>query len=241
MKKAKKSLSQNFLIDKNICKKIIKQTNLINKIVVEIGPGKGALTDYIINEKPKKIILIEKDNNLYRDLKEKYKSITNLKIYNDDILNFKFNNFNNLIFISNLPYNISTKVILYFFNYSKNIDQMIFMLQKEVAEKFDYNIKKMNKYKFFNKLICIYKRCFNISPVVFFPKPKVQSTLVKFKITKSIRDINKANNFSELIFKNKRKKINTKLKMDNEEITEILDKRVDQISIEELLFIYNFY
>ena len=162
MKKAKKSLSQNFLIDKNICKKIIKQTNLINKIVVEIGPGKGALTDYIINEKPKKIILIEKDNNLYRDLKEKYKSITNLKIYNDDILNFKFNNYNNLIFISNLPYNISTKVILYLFNYSKNIDQMIFMLQKEVAEKFDYNIRNMNKYKFFNKLICSYKRCFNI-------------------------------------------------------------------------------
>ena len=77
--------------------------------------------------------------------------------------------------------------------------------------------------------------------MVFFPKPKVQSTLVKFKITKSIRDINKAKNFSELIFKNKRKKINTKLKMDNEEITEILNKRVDQISIEELLFIYNFY
>ena len=98
MKKAKKSLSQNFLIDKNICKKIIKQTNLINKIVVEIGPGKGALTDYIINEKPKKIILIEKDNNLYRDLKEKYKSINNLKIYNDDILNFKFNNYKKKIF-----------------------------------------------------------------------------------------------------------------------------------------------
>ena len=61
MKKAKKSLSQNFLIDKNICKKIIKQTSLINKIVVEIGPGKGALTDYIINENDTIMVIEDKD------------------------------------------------------------------------------------------------------------------------------------------------------------------------------------
>ncbi len=74
MKYAKKSLGQNFLRDPNIINKILDQINIFNKNIVEIGPGKGAMTDYLIERKPKSLLLIEKDNNLYDELKLKYKN-----------------------------------------------------------------------------------------------------------------------------------------------------------------------
>ena len=82
----KKSLGQNFLKDQNIIKKIINLKNIKGKNIVEIGPGKGAITDKILNEKPDSLILIEKDNNLLNNLKEKYKKFKFIKFYNEDIL-----------------------------------------------------------------------------------------------------------------------------------------------------------
>ena len=76
MKFTKKSLGQNFLKDKNIIKKIVNITNIKNRNIVEIGPGNGALTDEILKLKPKSLILIEKDYNLFKELKSKYKNIT---------------------------------------------------------------------------------------------------------------------------------------------------------------------
>ena len=85
---AKKSLGQNFLIDKNIINKILKLSKIENRHIVEIGPGKGALTDYILKKKPKSVIIIEKDYKLSKILKEKYIKDKNIKIFNDDILKF---------------------------------------------------------------------------------------------------------------------------------------------------------
>ena len=181
---AKKSLSQNFLIDKNISKKIVEQSNLKNKTVLEIGPGYGFLTDSILIKKPKKIILVEKDTNLKSKLYQKYKNNKKIEIIGDDILNFNFNKFKNLIILSNLPYNISTKIILYLFNFNENISEMILMIQKEVAQKFDYKLPNMNKYKFLTKIVSDFTKCFDVSPQVFIPKPKVYSTVVKFKLNK---------------------------------------------------------
>tara|TARA_B100000886_G_C20272148_1_gene427484 strand:+ start:46 stop:765 length:720 start_codon:yes stop_codon:yes gene_type:complete len=239
MLNAKKSLSQNFLIDKNISKKIIAQTNLKNKIVLEIGPGYGFLTDSIILQKPKKLILVEKDNNLKEKLYLKYKNNKNIEIIGNDILKFNLNKFKNLIIISNLPYNISSKLILYLFNYNQNICEMVFMIQKEVAQKFDYNLPKMNKYKFLTKIVTNFTKCFDVSPKVFIPKPKVHSTVVKFKFNKKKYNLEKAFIFSNMIFKNVRKKIynNIKFKINNE----LANKRVNQLTIDELLTIYNFF
>ena len=142
MIKAKKSLSQNFLKDKNISKKITNLTQLKNMIVLEIGPGYGFMTDNILENKPKKLYIIEKDKSLITFLQKKYSDNKKIIIIEGDILKFNLNKFKNLIIISNLPYNISTRVILYLFTFNKNILEMIFMIQKEVAEKFDYNIKK---------------------------------------------------------------------------------------------------
>ncbi len=239
MIKAKKSLSQNFLKDKNISKKITSLVKLENNVVLEIGPGYGFLTDRILESNPKKLYLIEKDKYLINLLKKKYSNNTKIVILEGDILNQNLNKFKNLIIISNLPYNISTKVILYLFKFNKNILEMVFMIQKEVAEKFDYNINNMNKYKFLTRIMTSYSRFFEVSPKVFIPKPKVKSTVVKFKFKKENVDINKVFNFSNLIFKNIRKKIYKNLKIEKTENI-ILNKRVNQLTIDELLWIYNF-
>ncbi len=239
MAKAKKSLSQNFLIDKNISKKILSFVNIKNKNVLEIGPGYGFLTDNIIENKPNKLVLIEKDNYLSSYLKKKYKKKTNVLIIEEDILKYNLKDYKNLIIISNLPYNISTKIILYLFDFNENISEMIFMIQKEVAQKFNYNSINMNKYKFLTKLVSDFSICFDVSSKVFRPKPKVMSTVVKFNFKRKNYDLNNAKNFSNLIFKNVRKKINNNIKIKNS--SGLLDKRVNQLSIEDLLYIYNLF
>ena len=239
MKKAKKSLSQNFLTDKNICNKILKLVDLRDRIIVEIGPGYGFMTDFILEKNPRNLILIEKDINLVKILKDKYKDKNNVVVLEKDILKFKFKEFKRLIIVSNLPYNISTKVILYLFENNKYISEMILMIQKEVAQKFDYNLAKMNKYKFFTKLLSIYLRCFDVSPKVFKPIPKVTSSVVKFKFRYDEFNLEKAHIFSKLIFKNVRKKIHNNLNLTNNKL--LLNKRVNEITIDELLSIYNLF
>jgi len=235
----KKSLSQNFLNDKNISKKIVNQINIKNKTILEIGPGYGFLTDDIIIKEPKLLYLVEKDKNLIKILKQKYKNNKKIIIIEDDILNFNLKKFYNLIVISNLPYNISTKIILYLFNFNKNISEMVLMLQKEVAIKFDYNLKKMNKYKFITRVLSDYSRCFDVSKNVFIPVPKVKSTVVKFNFNRKEVDLIKVNKFSNLIFKNVRKKISNNININKNNF--LLDKRINQLSIKELLVIYNFF
>tara|TARA_A100001011_G_C14295451_1_gene838221 strand:+ start:1434 stop:2153 length:720 start_codon:yes stop_codon:yes gene_type:complete len=237
--KAKKSLSQNFLIDKNISRKIIDQTDIKNRVILEIGPGYGFLTEIILEKKPKKLILIEKDSNLKKYLEDKYRNNKIVILKEMDILNFNLNNYKNLIIISNLPYNVSTKIILYLFKYKKNISEMILMIQKEVAEKFDYNRPKMNKYKFITNLVSTFNICFDVSLKVFKPKPKVKSSVVKFVFNKKEFDFNRAILFSSLIFKNVRKKIYNNIKT-NKDI-DIYNRRVNELSINELLKIYNLF
>ena len=113
------------------------------------------------------------------------------------------------------------------------------MIQKEVALKFDYNLPKMNKYKFLTYIVSVYSRLFDVSSKVFVPKPKVKSTVVKFTFNKKDFDKEKAMKFSNLIFKNIRKKINNNINIKNS--NQLLDKRVNQLTIEELINIYNFF
>ena len=237
----KKSLGQNFLIDKNIIKKITDQTNIKNQNIVEIGPGLGNLTDFIITKKPKSLILIEKDLTLFNYLKKKYKDQKNIQIINADVLKYNFSKLNNIKIISNLPYNISTKIIIKLIFYNKNIINMIYVIQKELAEKFDYNKCKMNKYKFIIKICVDYKILFNVSNKVFYPKPKVNSKVVEFKLKNIQVDQNKLLNFTNQIFKNRRKILRNKIKNSSLINEKILSKRVEEVNFRELLKIYNFF
>ena len=241
MKKPKKSLGQNFLIDQNINKKIIDQTNIKDENIIEIGPGYGSLTDHIISKKPKNLVLIEKDLYLFNSLKIKYKNQKKIKIINIDALKYDFTKFKKNIIIANLPYNISTKIIMKLIFYNKNISKIICMIQKELAVKFDYNKLKMNKYKFIIKLCSEYKILFDVSNKVFYPKPKVNSNVVKFKLKNIQIDQSKVFNFVNKIFLNKRKNIRNKINNNFNIDKKILKKRVEELTFEELLEIYKFF
>jgi 16S rRNA (adenine1518-N6/adenine1519-N6)-dimethyltransferase len=237
--KNKKSLGQNFLIDKNIANKIINQTNIENKQVIEIGPGLGFLTDQIIKKKPNKLILIEKDNKITAILKNKYKEIKNIEIYNEDAVKFDYKKFKKSILISNLPYNVSTQIIFNLLKFKNNFSELIIMIQKEVADKMNYRSKtKNNKYKFIIEALSEYKICFNVSNNVFYPKPKVQSSIVKITPYDNEYKISNLEIFANIIFNHKRKKIANIINLENN-FKYLADKRVEDLKFNELIEIFN--
>ena len=220
---AKKSLGQNFLIDKNIIKKIVNSTIVKNKNIIEIGPGKGALTDEILKKKPKSLKLIEKDNQLYEYLKNKYLKNQNIKIFNRDILNFnlcKVSEKDSIIF-GNLPYNISSQIlvkIIKFKNLTSNFTNIIFMFQKELGEKIVSKFPSSNYGRL--SILANYKleikNKFFISANCFFPKPKVTSMVIhfkpKFNSKYKISSLENLEKITNIFFSNKRKMINKSLK-----------------------------
>ena len=221
---AKKSLGQNFLIDKNIISKIIKIGNIDkNKIVMEIGAGYGNLTKNIIAMKPKKIFAIEKDKKLSLFLKKKFEDCKNIKIINLDILNIiaKDNLENNIVVFGNLPYNISTKILASLILLKKWppwYDSLILMFQTEVADR----IVAKTKTKQFGRLSVLsnwrleIKKHFNISNNCFFPKPKIDSTLLSFKPKKNnsfyLKNPKNLEHVTRVLFSNRRKMINKSFK-----------------------------
>ena len=135
----KKSLGQNFLSDKNIIKSIVEIGNIKdNNTVLEIGPGTGNLTEFILKKKPKSFFVIEKDYNLVKLLYEKFNNKIN--IINKDVLNFELNEVlkEKIIIYGNLPYNISTEILIKWITDSKKFEsckKLVLMFQKEVADR----------------------------------------------------------------------------------------------------------
>ena len=218
MIKAKKSLGQNFLIDQNILKKIVSLIKIKDKSIVEIGPGTGNLTSYILKNNPKKLLVVEKDKSLANLLKKKFKS--EIIIINDDILKINEKKLNNekLIVFGNLPYNISTEILAkWIINLDNNnfwFDSLILMFQKEVADRI---LSKFNSSKYGRLTILanwkleISKIC-DINPSSFFPKPKVDSSLLFFKPKKSFYQFKNSKSLEKItriFFNQRRKKIKT--------------------------------
>jgi 16S rRNA (adenine1518-N6/adenine1519-N6)-dimethyltransferase len=222
MKFSKKSLGQNFLIDKNIIKKITSLINISNKNVIEIGPGKGALTDEIIKKKPKSLKLIEKDNNLSQDLKKNYSKYSFIKIFNNDVLSFDIGKIieKNSIIFGNLPYNISSQILIKILKLNKwpsNIDNIIFMFQKELGEKIigKYLSKDYGRLSIITHFRLNIIKKFFVSPNSFFPKPKVTSMVIHFQPKKNriskIKNIYNLETITNIFFSNRRKMINKKI------------------------------
>ena len=239
----KKSLGQNFLLDRNLCKKIVSNINIKNKNIIEIGSGTGLLTNEIIKQNPKKLILLEKDNSLYEKLKLKYLDNKSVEIKNIDVLKGNLSFKNNFNIIANLPYNISTKLIIKLLIKYKNFKEMVFLVQKEVADKFKYKLLKKNKYSLFLEIVTNYQVLHDISNKVFYPKPKVKSTLIKITPKNIEIDKEKLWIFSNKIFMNKRKKINNKFNRLNNQIIDkkILEKRPEDLNKSEYLELFNLF
>ena len=140
MIKPKKSLGQNFLIDNNILKKIIDLIEINNQEIIEIGPGTGNLTKKIIEKKPRKLMLVEKDQILTYGLRKEFKKNSNIKILNKDILKFDLEKkiSNSSIIVGNLPYNISSQILIKLIKFKlwpPKYKKLVLMFQKEVADK----------------------------------------------------------------------------------------------------------
>ena len=214
MIKAKKSLGQNFLIDKNILRKIVDTTNIQNKIIFEIGPGTGNLTSHILKKNPKKMYVIEKDNQLVNNLENKFNN--QITIINDDILKVDETNLfkDKVTVFGNLPYNISTEILSkWILNLKDNFwfDCLVLMFQKEVADRI---IAKFNTSNYGRlSIICNWKlnikKICDIKPDSFFPKPKIDSSLLLFYPKVNFIKINNANNLEKVtrIFFNQRRKM----------------------------------
>ena len=213
--KVKKSLGQNFLTDKNVIKSIV-DIGIIedNDVILEVGPGTGNLTEFIFKKNPKQIYAIEKDYNLVNFLNEKFEG--KIKIINEDILNFKINNISNEKFIiyGNLPYNISTQILTQWIVDQKqfaSIKKLILMFQKEVANRIiaKINSKNYGRLSIISNWKLNIKKEFDINPKSFFPKPKVDSTLLSFVPRKDFFHIKKPANLEKItrIFFNQRRKM----------------------------------
>jgi 16S rRNA (adenine1518-N6/adenine1519-N6)-dimethyltransferase len=216
----KKSLGQNFLMDKNIINKIIEIGKINkNKTILEIGPGYGSLTTEIASRNPKRIIAVEKDIKLVFYLKKKFENHKNIKIINYDFLKIieKNNLGQNLIVFGNLPYNISTKILASLIMLKKWppwYDQLIFMFQKEVADRImaKYKTKDYGRLSVLSNWRLEVKKHFNISKNCFFPRPKINSTLLSFKPIKNnkfnLKNPKTLENVTRILFSNRRKMIN---------------------------------
>ena len=178
--KPKKSLGQNFLVDKNIQKKIIVYLEIKpDDIILEIGAGRGELTNLIAKE-AEKVYALEIDNSLCGILKENLKSYSNVEIINRDILKFNlrayFRNLKqNLKVFGNIPYYISSPIIEHLFNYRNKIESIFITVQKEFAKR----VTAIPGSKEYGSLSCFVqyyakpKIIFNIKKASFFPVPKV--------------------------------------------------------------------
>ncbi|MDC0926725.1 16S rRNA (adenine(1518)-N(6)/adenine(1519)-N(6))-dimethyltransferase RsmA [Candidatus Pelagibacter ubique] len=183
--KAKKSLGQNFLIDREVLEKIVSITDITNKEVLEIGPGSGNLTTYILKKKPKKLYVVEKDDDLAILLKEKFD--TEIEIINDDILKVSESNISEqkLSVFGNLPYNISTEILSkWILNIGLNFwfDSLVLMFQKEVADRIisEFNNSNYGRLSILSSWKLNVKKILDIKPQSFSPRPKIDSSLLLF-------------------------------------------------------------
>ena len=212
--KAKKSLGQNFLIDRNVLEQIVNTVDIKDKEILEIGPGSGNLTSYIIKKKPKKVFVIEKDKNLSTLLNERFNDEIN--IINGDVLKIseKHISQNKLTVFGNLPYNISTEILSkWIINLDKKFwfNELVLMFQKEVADRI---ISKSNNSNYGRLSILSnwklhVKKIIDIKPESFSPKPKIDSSLLVFTPNENFFNLKDSKNLEMItrIFFGQRRKM----------------------------------
>lgn len=251
-----KSLGQNFLIDQNIVKKIIQAANLTSAdVVLEIGPGLGALTGELI-KRAKKVIAVELDKKISAYLKAEFFERNKIEIIEGDILKVNrekigFKNFGYKL-VANLPYNITSYVLRNFLDYPPKPKEMILMVQEEVAQRI---VAKPGQMSILAAAVQFYAESeilFKISKNSFWPRPQVDSAVIKIKLKERLPDID-TKRFFRLVrvgFSAKRKQLHNNLAaglgLKNEEIKAIFRDlgwnekvRAQDLNIEDWLNLVN--
>ncbi len=262
--KPKKKFGQNFLIDNNIIAKIIREADIENKVVVEIGPGMGSLT-YNLAQVAKKVIALEIDEHLIPVLHEILGKYPNVEIINQDVLKANLDELlkglgveERYSIVANLPYYITTPIIMHILENGFNIDKLVFMVQKEVADRMmakpgtkDYGALTIGV-QYYTEVSLIAK----VPPTVFIPKPEVHSAVVK--MTKRDAPPVKVNEkiFFQVVkagFGKRRKTIlnslvNSPYGFSKDMVIEAcaaagidIKKRIEQLSIEEIASLANHF
>ena len=214
MIRAKKSLGQNFLIDREVLEKITNVVQIKDKTILEVGPGTGNLTSFILKKNPKKMFVIEKDDDLAINLSEIFKD--QLTIINDDILQVDENLIfkNKVTVFGNLPYNISTEILSKWITQTKDefwFNNLILMFQKEVADRIiaKFNTSDYGRLSILSNWKLNVEKICDIKPESFSPRPKIDSSLLFFSPKKNFYKIKDPKNLEKVtrIFFNHRRKM----------------------------------
>ena len=237
--KLKKKYGQNFLIDENIANKIVSLIRNRNLKILEIGPGDGRLTNKIIGKNPKILEIVEIDRELINLLRDKFRELKYLTITNKNILNYNSSNSYDLV-ISNLPYNISSQVLVKFSLMKNPPKEMILMFQKEFALKLlEKNLNSINSI-----VNCFFKvkLKFHVSRNCYKPIPNVDSSVLKFeKLDNFLLKNNEVDNFIEFkryIFSHKRKSLRNLLKKYKISQNTNLTLRAESLNLKALIKIF---
>ena len=214
MIRAKKSLGQNFLIDREVLEKITNVVQIKDKTILEVGPGTGNLTSFILKKNPKKMFVIEKDDDLAINLSETFKD--QLTIINDDILQVDENLIfkNKVTVFGNLPYNISTEILSKWITQTKDefwFNNLILMFQKEVADRIiaKFNTSDYGRLSILSNWKLNVEKVCDIKPESFSPRPKIDSSLLFFSPKKNFYKIKDPKNLEKVtrVFFNHRRKM----------------------------------
>ena len=215
MIRAKKSLGQNFLIDNDVLNKIVDIVDVKNKTLLEVGPGTGKLTAFLLKKNPKKFYVVEKDDSLAAFLQKEFNN--RITIINDDILkvNESLISEEKLIVFGNLPYNISTEILCKWILNLKDeriwFSNLILMFQKEVADRIisEYNSSKYGRLSILANWKLDIKRILDVKPNSFSPKPKIDSSILFFSPKKNFIKFKDPYNLEKItrIFFNQRRKM----------------------------------
>ncbi|MFA7662805.1 MAG: 16S rRNA (adenine(1518)-N(6)/adenine(1519)-N(6))-dimethyltransferase RsmA [Patescibacteria group bacterium] len=246
-----KSLGQNFLISENVLNRIIEKADLKPADhVLEVGPGLGALTQKIF-PLVTELVAIEKDRKMIAILEDRFRDIKNLKIINQDILDFDPTEFGLTDYkvVANLPYQISSSFLEKFLSLKTPPSEMILMFQKEVGEKLCALPGEMSVLSVATQLYAEPEILFQVSNTKFFPVPKVDSVVVRLKLKKIDLKI-ESKNFFKIVragFASKRKKLRNNLKSLFPEIDLILQKinlradiRAEDLTVADWIRLYDF-
>lgn len=209
--RADKKFGQNFLLDPNINRKIVAAGNLFDKVVMEVGPGPGGITLEILKQPIRKLYIIELDLHwaqVWQSLASLFEG--RLEVIHQDALNFNEAEIAPQVIISNLPYNISTQLLLKWLKNLNSYEMLILMFQKEVADRLyaKPHTRTYGKLSVLTQWKASVEKIFDLEPGCFVPPPKVKSTVVRLKPKTDVtEDFQMFSKIINDVFQQKRKQV----------------------------------